>query len=86
MRAFLIWVYWLRRVLFRVSPKRSERWFRERSNSVLFGWVLGLIGPGLIFDLLESKESSFLGVLVPEVGVNGALLSIVGAVEEGGLF
>jgi len=35
---------------------------------------------------LVSKESSFLGVLLPEIGVNGALLSIVDAVEEGGLF
>jgi hypothetical protein len=33
-----------------------------------------------------SKESSFLGVLLPEIGVNGVLLSIVDAVEEGGLF
>jgi len=35
---------------------------------------------------LVSKESSFLEVLLPEIGVNGAVLSIVGAVEEGGLF
>jgi len=33
-----------------------------------------------------SKESFFLEVLLPEIGVNEALLSIVDAVEEGELF
>ncbi len=35
---------------------------------------------------LASKESSFLEVLLPEIEVNGALLSIVDAVEEDELF
>jgi len=35
---------------------------------------------------LVSKESSFLEVLLSEIGVNEALLSIVNAVEEGELF
>ncbi len=35
---------------------------------------------------LVSKESFFLEVLLPEIEVNEALLSIVDAVEEGGLF
>ena len=35
---------------------------------------------------LVIKESSFLEVLLPEIGVNGALLSIVDEVEEGELF
>jgi len=33
-----------------------------------------------------SKESFFLEVLLPEIEVNGVLLSIVDAVEEGELF
>ncbi len=33
-----------------------------------------------------SKESFFLEVLLPEIEVNEVLLSIVDAVEEGGLF
>jgi len=33
-----------------------------------------------------SEESSFLEVPLPEIGVNEVLLSIVDAVEEGGLF
>ncbi len=35
---------------------------------------------------LASKESFFLEVLLPEIEVNGALLSIVDAVEEDELF
>ncbi len=35
---------------------------------------------------LTSKESSFLEVLLPEIEVNEALLSIVDAVEEDELF
>jgi len=35
---------------------------------------------------LMSKESFFLEVLLPEIEVNEALLSIVNAVEEGELF
>ena len=50
-------------------------WVGFRSN-----WAWPDIWP------LVSKESPFLGVLLPEIGVNGALLSIVGAVEEGGMF
>ncbi len=38
-----------------------------------------------IFSLI-SKSSSFLGALLPEIEVNGVLLSIVNEVEEGGLF
>ena len=33
-----------------------------------------------------SEESFFLEVPLPEIEVNGVLLSIVDAVEEGGLF
>ena len=50
-------------------------WVDFRSN-----WAWPDISP------LVSKESSFLGVLLPEIGVHGVLLSIVDAVEEGGLF
>ena len=35
---------------------------------------------------LASKESSFLGVLLPEIEVNGRLLNMVDVVEEDGLF
>jgi len=35
---------------------------------------------------LVSKESFFLGVLLPEIEVNGGLLSMVNVVEEGELF
>jgi hypothetical protein len=35
---------------------------------------------------LVSKESSFLGVLLPEIEVNGGLLNMVDVVEEGELF
>ena len=38
-----------------------------------------------IFPLVN-KSSSFLGGLLPEIGVNGALLSMVDEFEEGGLF
>ncbi len=50
-------------------------WVSFRSN-----WVWPDIWP------LVSKESFFLEVLLPEIGVNEALLSIVDAVEEGELF
>ncbi len=40
-------------------PKHSEWWFGERSNFVLFGWVLGLIGPSLISDLWWAKKAPF---------------------------
>ncbi len=36
----------------------------------------------VIFPLVN-KSSSFLGVLLPEIVVNGALLSMVDVVEEG---
>jgi hypothetical protein len=35
---------------------------------------------------LVSKESSFLGVLLPEIGVTEGLLKMVDVVEEGALF
>jgi len=72
-----------------LKPSKTLRTMLRGTSKHRAIWVDVRVRPNLAcpdISLLVSKESSFLGVLLPEIGVTEGLLNMVDVVEEGALF